>query len=123
MVHSLMAVHGRKNITAVFYRSDNGNEPVRDWLLELSKDDRKAVGTDIKTVEFGWPIGMPVCRPMKDGLYEVRTNLSDRRISRVLFCFRSEKMVLLHGFIKKSQQTPKPDLDLAKRRKREVDNG
>ncbi|CCU71755.1 hypothetical protein TOL_1330 [Thalassolituus oleivorans MIL-1] len=118
-----MAVHSRKMITAVFYRSDNGNEPVRDWLLELSKDDRKAVGTDIKTVEFGWPIGMPVCRPMKDGLYEVRTNLSDRRISRVLFCFRSEKMVLLHGFIKKSQQTPKPDLDLAKRRKREVGNG
>lgn len=123
MVHFLIAVHGRKKITAVFYRSDNGNEPVRDWLLELSKDDRKAVGTDIKTVEFGWPIGMPVCRPMKDGLYEVRTNLSDRRISRVLFCFRCEKMVLLHGFIKKSQQTPKPDLDLAKKRKREVDNG
>jgi len=113
----------RKKVPANFYRSDNGNEPVREWLLGLSKDDRKAVGEDIKTVEFGWPLGMPVCRPMKDGMYEVRTNLDDGRISRVLFCFHGGNMVLLHGFIKKSQQTPKPDLDLAKKRKREVDNG
>ena len=112
-----------KRVPAVFYRSDNGNEPVREWLLGLSKDDRKAVGVDIQTVEFGWPVGMPVCRPMKDRLYEVRTNLSNGRISRVLFCFREGNMVLLHGFIKKSQQTSKPDLDLAKKRKREVDNG
>ncbi len=113
----------RKKVPAIFYRSTSGNEPVRDWLLGLGKEDRKAIGADIQTVEFGWPVGMPVCRPMKDGLYEVRTNLDDGRISRVLFCFHGGKMVLLHGFIKKSQQTPKPDLDLAKKRKREVDNG
>ena len=113
----------RKRVPAVFYCSDNGNEPVREWLLGLSKDDRKAIGADIQTVEFGWPVGMPVCRPMKDRLYEVRTNLSDGRISRVLFCFHHGHMLLLHGFIKKSQQTPKPDLDLAKKRKREIDNG
>ncbi len=75
----------------------------------------------IQTVEFGWPVGMPVCRPMKDGLYEVRTNLVDGRIARVLFCFHGSKMVLLHGIIKKSQKTPK--LDLAKKRKKEVEHG
>lgn len=113
----------RKKVPAVFYISATGNEPVREWLLELTKEDRKAVGMDVKTVEYGWPVGMPVCRPMKDGLYEVRTNLLGGKIARVLFCFHSGKMVLLHGFIKKSQQTPQPDLELAKSRKREVENG
>jgi len=81
------------------------------------------VGEDIKTVEFGWPIGMPTCRSMGDGLHEVRTDLEDKRIARVLFCFGGGKMVLIHGFIKKSQKTPKPDLELAKKRKKEVDHG
>lgn len=112
----------RKKVQAVFYCSTSGNEPVRDWLLGLSKKDRSAVGADIQTVEFGWPVGMPVCRSMKSGLYEVRTSLADSRISRVLFCFHNQQMVLLHGFIKKSSKTPKPDLDLAKLRKREVEN-
>ncbi len=123
MVHFYMVKPTRKRVAAVFYCTDSGKEPVRDWLLKLSKEDRKAIGADIQTVEFGWPVGMPVCRPIKDGLYEVRTNLEDGRISRVLFCFHDGKMVLLHGFIKKSQQTLKPDLDLAKKRKKEVDNG
>jgi phage-related protein len=123
MVRLYMNGGSRKKVSAVFYRSESGNEPVRDWLLGLSKDDRKAIGADIQTVEFGWPVGMPVCRPMKNGLYEVRTNLDNGRISRVLFCFHSGKMVLLHGFIKKSQKTPKPDLELAMKRKKEVDHG
>lgn len=114
---------GRKKVPAVFYRPEFGSEPVREWLLACSIEDRKSIGADIKTVEFGWPVGMPVCRPMKDGLYEVRTNLTDKRIARVLFCFHDGNMVLLHGFIKKSQKTPKPDLDLAKKRKKEVENG
>lgn len=113
----------RKKVPARFYISNNGSEPVKEWLLKRSKDDRKAIGEDIKTVEFGWPIGMPTCRPMGDGLYEVRTNLIDKKIARVLFCFHSNKMVLLHAFIKKAQKTPKPDLDLAKKRKKEVENG
>ena len=121
MVQYIM--NDRKKVPAVFYRSESGKEPVRDWLLALSKDDRKTVGEDIKTVEFGWPIGMPTCRPMSGGLYEVRTNLTDKRIARVLFCFHDGKMVLLHGFIKKSQKTPKPDLELAQKRKKEVENG
>jgi len=118
-----MTSHGRKRVPAIFYCSSHGNEPVREWLLYLSKEDGKAIGVDIQTVELGWPIGMPVCRPMGDGLYEVRTNLQDRRIGRVLFCIHSGHMVLLHGFVKKSQKTPKSDLDLAKKRKREVIHG
>jgi len=116
-------MNSRKKVPAVFYKSSSGKEPVRDWLLDLSKEDRKAIGADIKTVEFGWPIGMPTCRPMGDGLYEVRTDLEDKRISRVLFCFDGGNMVLLHGFIKKTQKTPKPELELAKKRKKEVNHG
>ena len=107
-----------KRIPAVFFRSKTGVEPVRDWLKSLDKEDRFKIGTDIKTVEFGWPVGMPTCRPLGDGLYEVRTNL-DRRIARVIFCIGGGRMILLHGFIKKTQKTPKADLDLAKNRKRQ----
>ena len=112
----------RKKVAAVFYLSDGGNQPVREWLLSLRKEDRKTIGADIKTVEFGWPIGMPVCRTMGNGLYEVRTNLQDKRIARILFCFHKGKMVLLHGIIKKSQKTPKSDLELALKRKKEANH-
>ncbi len=115
-------IKSRKKVSAAFYVSSSGSEPVKDWLLKLSKQDRKSIGEDIKTVEFGWPIGMPTCKPMGNGLYEVRTNLTDKRISRVLFCFSEKKMVLLHGFIKKTPKTPKPDLDLSIKRKKEVEN-
>jgi phage-related protein len=110
-----------KRIPARFYRSELGSEPVRDWLKSLDKPDRSLIGMDIKIVEFGWPIGMPVCRPMGKGVYEVRTGLAGNRIARVLFCISRGQMVLLHGFIKKSQKTPKPDLDLALQRKRLVE--
>ncbi|MTJ47160.1 type II toxin-antitoxin system RelE/ParE family toxin [Dolichospermum sp. UHCC 0259] len=106
-----------KRVPAEFYRNENGTEPVRDWLKSLSKEERFLIGADIKTVEFGWPIGMPTCRPMGDGLFEVRTNLPQNKIARVLFCFYAGKMILLHGFIKKSQKTPKQQLDLALERK------
>lgn len=109
-----------KRIQAVFYRSKSGVEPVRDWLKSLNKDDRFQIGTDIKTVEFGWPIGMPTCRPMKKGLFEVRTNL-DKRIARVLFCIFDDRMVLLHGFIKKAQKTSQADLNLALDRKSKLE--
>ena len=88
---------------------------MRDWLKELSSEDRKRMGEDIKTVEFGWPIGMPVCRPLGEGIYEVRTSLAQNRIARVLFYIdKKSRMVLLHGFIKKTQKTPDEDLKLAK---------
>jgi len=106
-----------KRVPAEFYRNENGTQPVRDWLKSLSKEERFLIGADIKTVEFGWPIGMPTCRPMGDGLFEVRTNLPQNKIARVLFCFYEGKMILLHGFIKKSQKTPKQQLNLAWERK------
>jgi phage-related protein len=103
-----------KRIPAIFYRTEAGGEPVRDWLLELLPEDRKRIGEDIKTIEFGWPIGMPACRPLGDGIYEVRTNLVQNRIARVLFYVdRKGRMVLLHGFIKKNRRTPDADLEQA----------
>ncbi|MEL7150580.1 MAG: type II toxin-antitoxin system RelE/ParE family toxin [Pseudomonadota bacterium] len=92
--------------------------PVREWLLGLTEDERKLIGDDIRTAEFGWPIGMPLCRPMKShkGLWEVRTNLPNGKIARVLFCAHKGNMVLLHGFIKKTQKTPNVELDTATKR-------
>src|SRR5580693_2861813 len=108
-----------KRVPAIFFRTEAGGEPVRDWLKGLpSPEDRKRIGEDIKTVEFGWPIGMPVCRPLGEGIYEVRTNLAQNRIARVLFYIdKKGRMILLHGFIKKTQKTPDEDLDLARRNK------
>lgn len=111
-----------KKIAANFYRTSNGGEPVREWLLKLDIADRKTVGKDIQKVEFGWPVGMPYSKPLGQGLYEVRSNLSDRRIARVIFFTRENQMVLLHGFVKKSQKTPRTDLDLAVKRMKEVQN-
>lgn len=103
-------------LNVVFYRSSSGKEPVREWLRGLSKADKRAIGSDIKTVQYGWPIGMPVVRKLDTGLWEVRSRL-DQHISRVLFTVHGKTMVLLHGFVKKSQKTPKEDLQLAKERK------
>jgi len=108
---------GAKKITAVFFAQAGGGEPVREWLWSLSPEERKKVGDDIRTVEFGWPIGMPVCRPLGKGLYEVRTSLKNR-IARVLFAIEADDMVLLHAFIKKSLATPAADLELARDRLR-----
>ena len=109
-----------KKITSLFYENDNGKKPVRVWLLSLSKEDRKIIGTDIKTVEYGFPIGMPVCRKLESKLYEVRSNISDKRIARVIFLVMSEYMILLHGFVKKSQKTPKSELAIALKRKKDI---
>ena len=90
--------------------------PVRDWIMSLSPPNRKIIGEDIKTVEFGWPVGMPTVRPMGNKLYEVRSSLSDGRDARVLYSIYKNSMVLLHGFIKTTRKTPKRQLYLAKRR-------
>lgn len=107
----------KPTLDARFFKSDSGTEPVRDWLKELSAKDRKTIGEDIKTVQFGWPIGMPLVRKMDKDLWEVRIHLQDR-IARVLFTVSGSTIVLLHGFIKKSQATPESDLKLAKDRMR-----
>ncbi|MCZ4283144.1 type II toxin-antitoxin system RelE/ParE family toxin [Kiloniella laminariae] len=104
-----------KILKAIFFRTANGAEPVREQILDLLPDERKIVGTDIMAVEFGWPVGLPVCRPMSGGLFEVRSNIN-KRIFRVLFSIDSPDMILLHAFIKKTQKTPPQDLKLAKDR-------
>ena len=111
---------GLKRLPARFYRSNSGREPVREWLKRLDAEDRKILGEDIKDVEFSWPNGMPLVRALGRELWEVRSSLPRGRIARVLFCAETECMVLLHGFIKKTQKTPQSDFDLAlKRRKGE----
>lgn len=110
-----------KRIPAAFYRTSSGNEPVRDWLKELSEEDRRALGRDIATVEFGWPIGMPLCRALGDGLWEVRSSLSNSRIARIVFCVAHDRMILLHAFIKKSQRMPRSDLAIARERQKEIE--
>jgi phage-related protein len=114
-----------KRVPAIFFRTEVGREPVRDWLKALPySDDRKRIGEDIKTVEFGWPIGMPVCRPLGHGLFEVRTHVTHNRIARVLFYIdRAGRMVLLHGFIKKTQKTQDEDLALARKNKEKHERG
>src|ERR1700722_2488552 len=108
-----------KRVPAIFFRTEAGGEPVRNWLRSFpSSEDRKRIGEDIKTVEFGWPIGMPVCKPLSDGICEVRSSLTQNRIARVLFYIdKKGRMVLLHGFIKKTRKTPPADLELARKKR------
>ena len=105
-------------LKVVFYKTDTGNEPVREWLKELSKDDCKAIGMDILTVQYAWPIGKPLVDNLADGIWEVRSRL-DNRIARTLFAMVNQEIVLLHGFIKKQQKTPADELELAKKRKKQ----
>jgi phage-related protein len=107
-----------KRLPAAFFALPSGREPVRDWLRNLPEADRKAIGEDIKDVEFSWPIGMPLCRHLGNGLWEVRSDLPLGRITRVIFCVRNGRMVLLHGFIKKTQKMPLADREIAMKRMR-----
>ena len=109
-----------KRVPASFYETPSGRTPVREWIRSLDDEDRKIIGEDIKYIEFGWPVGMPACRPLGDGLWEVRSDITQGRISRVLFCIDGGRMVLLHGFVKKTQKTPAADRKLALKRKREL---
>ncbi|WP_298241451.1 type II toxin-antitoxin system RelE/ParE family toxin [uncultured Bradyrhizobium sp.] len=105
----------------MFYRTQGGAEVVRDWLRSLDEADRRAVGLDLMRVQYRWPVGMPLCRALGDGLWEVRTSLPSNRIARVLFSVQQGRILVLHGFIKKTQRTPPDDLALARRRSREFE--
>ncbi len=105
-------------LKVVFFKTDTGNEPVREWLKELSRDDCKVIGTDILTVQYAWPVGKPLVDHLGDGLWEVRSRL-DNRLARTLFAMVDQEIVLLHGFIKKQQKTPADELELAKKRKKQ----
>jgi phage-related protein len=110
-----------RKMPVVFYRTRGGAEVVRDWLRSLDERERNAVGLDLMRVQFRWPVGMPLCRAMGEGLWEVRTNLPSDRIARVLFCLAQNHIVVLHGFIKKTQKTPGEELALARKRKKEFE--
>lgn len=106
-------------LNVFFYKNPSGNEPVRDWLQILSREEKKIIGEDIKTVQFGWPLRMPLIRKLDVGLWEIRSYL-DHKIARVLFTVSGKTMILLHGFIKKSQKTPNADMAIAKKRLMDV---
>ena len=102
-----------------FFCLDSGREPVREWLMSMGPEDRKVIGEDIKTLQFGWPVGLPLARKMDSDLWELRSNLG-RGIARTFFTIYEYQIVLLHGFNKKSQKTPTNELALAKRRLRKL---
>jgi len=110
-----------RSIPVLFYQTPSGADVVLDWLKALDQVDRNIVGQDLMRVQFRWPVGMPLCRPLGGGLWEVRSNLTSHRIARVLFCFVDGRIVALHGFVKKTQKTPDAELKLARQRKAEFD--
>jgi phage-related protein len=110
-----------RKMPVVFYRTAAGDEVVRNWLRRLNELDRNAIGQDLMRVQYRWPIGMPLCRAMGAGLWELRSNLPSGRIARVLFSVQEGRLLALHGFIKKTEKTSDADLALARKRKREFD--
>src|SRR5438093_664481 len=116
-----MADRTPRKIPVVFYRTRSGVEVVRNWLRGLDEPDRNIIGQDLMRVQYRWPVGMPLCRALGDGLWEVRSDLTSNPIAPVLFSIQQGKLLVLHGFIKKSQKTPSEDLTLALRRKREFE--
>jgi len=115
-----------KKIVAVrFFKTELGNEPVKEWLYSLDKEDRKIIGIDIQTVEFGFPIGMPLVRKVdtKHKLWEVRSTLASNKIARVIFTIYKDCMILLHGFIKKEQKLPDKEKNIATERRKKLDLG
>lgn len=103
-------------IPVIFYKEEgSGNEPVKKWLSSLTKEDKRRIGNDLRTIQIGWPLGMPLVRKLGDGLNEIRSNLL-HGIARIIFIFYKGEIVLLHGFIKKTQKLPIEELDLARKR-------
>ena len=107
-------------LPVVFYKSRTGAAPVLEWLRGLESFDRREIGLDLLRVQENWPIGMPLCRSLGGGLWEVRSSLQSGRIARLLFCMSAGEIYALHGFIKKSQRTPDMDLVLARKRMKEI---
>jgi phage-related protein len=115
-----MSKNSEKKTPLVFYRSSSAREPVREWLKKLDSVDRLAVGQDLMRAQWRWPVGMPLCRPMGQGLWEVRTELPSNRIARIIVCLDDGVLVALHAFIKKTQKTPEDELALARKRQKEL---
>lgn len=110
-------------IELVFYRTSSGNEPVRDWLVAQSPANRREIGLDLQRVQYRWPVGMPLVRPLGKGMFEVRTPLPDGTTARVMICFHAGAVFALHGFTKKTQATPASDMAIARKRQKDVQDG
>jgi phage-related protein len=110
-----------RKIPLIFYCHRPGSEPVREWLKELPEAERQAIGRDLLRAQWRWPAGMPLCRPLGNGLWEIRTDLPTKRTARVLLCLWREHLVALHAFIKKTRTTPDDDLALARKRQKELE--
>ena len=93
---------------------------MREWLNELSRGDKRTIGRDIAKVQYGWPVGLPLCRPLSGGLWEVRASLPSKREARVFFGFYDGMLIAVHAMIKKTQKTPTEDLALARQRFKEL---
>ena len=109
-----------KRIPLAFWRSAAGREPVREWLKELSREDKRRTGRDVANVQFGWPVGLPLCRPLSGGLWEIRSSLATRREARVFFGFHEGTLIALHAIIKKTRKASAEDLTLARQRLKEI---
>jgi len=120
-VHCMADDPRPKKIPLIFFRTLTGSEPVREWLKELPEEERQAIGKDLLRAQWRWPVGMPLCRAMGSGLWEIRTDLPTKRTARVLLCVYREHLVALHGFVKKTRATPDEDLALARKRKKELE--
>lgn len=119
MVHQQF-LGGGLMLKVVFFRNARGRVPVLEWLRELSPDDRKTIGTDLLRVQENWPIGMPICRSLGKGLWEVRTPLAGNRTARLVFGLAGSEIFVLHAFFKTTQKTPAADISLARSRMKEV---
>ena len=110
-----MNIRDRK-LLAIFFKTKAGNEPVREWLKGLPRTDKRIIGEDILTVQFGWPLGMPLVENLGNGLWEIRSTLPNNRIARVIFFMDNNTLILVNGFIKKTQKTPNSELNLARKK-------
>jgi phage-related protein len=118
MIHTGM--QAPEPIALRFWKTAEGNEPVRNFLSELEKSDKKKIGADIRKVQFGWPIGMPLVKSLGKGLWELRTSMPSRKEIRVFFAIGEDEMILLHAFVKKSQKTPDKEIEIARLRLRRL---
>ena len=109
-----------KSFPLSFWASSLGNEPTREWFRDLPEPDRTALGRDLRRIQFGWPIGMPLVKSLGSGLWELRTSLPSKREARVMFCVNDETIIVLHGFIKKTQKTPDSEMKVAVKRMKEL---
>ncbi len=117
-----MNIVTKRPLDIVFFKTEMGNEPVREWLKNLSKEERQLIGEDIKAAQIGWPLGEPMVKKMEPGIWEIGTDL-ENRIARVFVTKSPDRLVILHGFIKKTQKTPLAELEIARKRLRTVKKG